>query len=108
MNVIHHAPEGDPPVPPVRAVSMPVPVMRQAEQPQTQPPVAPPPAPEAPQRERGSWRPWLLGAAAVLVAGGVALYEWPREQAPARGQGEVQTEPLSQGEFRLSDAEMRA
>jgi len=109
MNVIHHAPEGDPPVPPVRAVSMPAPVMRQAEQPQAQPPGAPLPAPEAPQRERGGWRPWLLGAAAVLVAGGVALYEyWPREQAPARGQGEVQTEPLSQGEFRLSDAEMRA
>lgn len=109
MNVIHHAPEGDPPVPPVRAVSMPAPVVRPAEQPRAQPPGPPPPAPEPPPRGRGRLRPWLIGAAVALAAGGAALYEyWPREQAPARAPAEVQSEPLSQGEFRLSDAEMRA
>jgi len=109
MNVIHHAPEGDPPGPPVQAVSMPASVVRQAEQPQAQPPGALPPTPEESPRERRHFRPWLIGAAVVLAVGGAALYEyWPRRQAAVGAPAEVQTEPLSQGEFRLSDAEMRA
>ncbi len=75
-------------------------------------PIAPQPAPQpaqAPPRGRG--RLWLLLALAGVVAGGgYYAYEESRKAA-----GVVQTspaasqnEPLSQGEFRLSDTEMRA
>ncbi|SDB11833.1 efflux RND transporter periplasmic adaptor subunit [Belnapia rosea] len=75
-------------------------------------PIAPQPAPEparAPPRGRG--RLWLLLALAGIVAGGgYYAYEASRKAAGAVPTSPVasQNEPLSQGEFRLSDTEMRA
>ena len=72
---------------------------------QTTPPVA---ADALPPRRRAL--PWLAAAAvALLAAGGGGAYAWLRiGQAPALAVAPSRLEPLSQGEFHLSDAEMRA
>lgn len=72
--------------------------------------VASAPAKDAPPRRRPRSRLWwVLGALALLGAGGAAVYE--RLSAPValpQSPAASVNEPLSQGEFRLSDAEMRA
>ncbi|MBL6079356.1 efflux RND transporter periplasmic adaptor subunit [Belnapia sp. T18] len=74
---------------------------------------APPPQPaqdpgEAP---RGRGRLWLaLGLVFAGLAGGYYWYDQSRKAAEAvpTSPAATQTEPLTQGEFRLSDTEMRA
>ena len=65
-----------------------------------------PPAADAPPAPRRLWIPGLMLLAA---AGGAAAYFYThRERAVPTSPAASVTEPLSQGEFRLSDNEMRA
>ncbi len=69
---------------------------------------ASPPVAEAPATQRRLLPSLAVAAVALLVAGGGA-YAWLRVgQTPALAVTPSRPEPLSQGEFRLSDAEMRA
>lgn len=62
-----------------------------------------------PASRRGAALPWMVCAAVVVLAAGVGAYAWLRAgHAPVAAGAPSRTEPLSQGEFRLSDAEMRA
>ena len=68
------------------------------------PPVAAPPSP----RRRRPLR-WLAAAVVVLLAAGGGAYAWLRTgQAPILAGAPSKPEPLSPGEFHLSDSEMRA
>ncbi len=67
--------------------------------------VAPPAEDPASPRRTILW--WLLGAVALLAAGGSALYEHRVVPLPLSPAASV-NEPLSQNEFRITDAEMRA
>jgi cobalt-zinc-cadmium efflux system membrane fusion protein len=73
---------------------------------------APQPAPEpAEPPRRGRGKLWLaLGLLLAAAAGGYYYYDQSRNAAGAIPTSLVatQTEPLTQGEFRLSDTEMRA
>lgn len=60
----------------------------------------------APPRRRGL--PWLAAAGAVLLAAGVAYLWLQKPEAPPAAGAASQSEPLSPGEFRLSDVEVRA
>jgi cobalt-zinc-cadmium efflux system membrane fusion protein len=118
MNVIHQPPQtgaGSPP----RALSLPVQPARQPDsgqmpplQPlpaQPGPGEAPPPGKEAPEQRKSRSRLWILGALALAAAGGFAVYEHLTAERPLPHSPAASVdEPLSQGEFRLSDAEMRA
>ena len=89
------------------ASQKPLPGASAAAAPQPGPP-APEPA-EAPPRGRGKL--WLaLGLVVAAAAGGYYYYEQSRKAAEAipTSPAATQTEPLTQGEFRLSDTEMRA
>jgi len=71
------------------------------------PPAEAPPVEAPPRRRRRGWLIWLalLGTAA---AGGTYYLTMGDHEAPQRASVAPVTEPLSQGEFKLSDAEMRA
>jgi cobalt-zinc-cadmium efflux system membrane fusion protein len=70
-------------------------------------PSLPPAPPVAPRKGR---RLVLIGGAlALLAAGGAALYDSMTREVPVpHSPPATATEPMAQGEFRLSDAEMRA
>ncbi|HYI82258.1 MAG TPA: efflux RND transporter periplasmic adaptor subunit [Acetobacteraceae bacterium] len=64
---------------------------------------------ETPSRGRRRRLRWLLVAAVALLAAGGGAYAWLQaSQAPNLANAESEPEPMSPGEFRLSDAEMRA
>ena len=76
----------------------------------TSPPSAGGTEPETPSRRRRRRRlRWLLVAAVALLAAGGGAYAWLQaSQAPNLANAASEPEPMSPGEFRLSDAEMRA
>ena len=116
MNVIHHPPPSEeaPKAPLLKAISMPA-AARPAAAPVPPPPGAAPagppsPLPEEPEVRSRRSRPWMwvLGAVVMVAAGAAALYDHLSDNGPIVVAEPAPAEPLSQGEFRLSDAEMRA
>lgn len=111
MNMIHqpHPLSEEAPVrPPVQTIAVP-PV---PPAPSATPPAAAPAEPptESPQAEApGRRRFWLPAVLLLLAGGGVAGYLYLNQArlVPTSPAASV-TEPMSQGEFRLSDNEMRA
>jgi membrane fusion protein, heavy metal efflux system len=72
-------------------------------------PLAPGTDPQAPSRGRRRLLPWLVAAVVLLLAAAGGAYAWLRtSQTSDLSNTETQAEPLSPGEFHLSDAEMRA
>lgn len=119
MNALHQPP-ADPAArtPMVEALSIKAALHGTAESPAGAPPASPPggtpmvEAPKAgdePKPRRRAW-PWLLGIVALAGAGAAAWYDHVSGDAPAHGTQAAApaAEPLSPGEFRLSDSEMRA
>lgn len=71
------------------------------------PPFPPPPADQQAPRTR-RLLPWLAAVAVALLAAGGGAYAWLRPgQAPVLAAAPSRPEPLSPGEFHLSDAEVR-
>lgn len=133
MNMIHQPSQmrGNPEAPPLRVAAeadgAPSDTPPNAIAPRRRPSGEPVPAPQqdrlptpgegsdgegdpAPRRPRRRFRSWIWGAVALLAAGAAAaVYGRLTEEKPLpRSPAATQTEPLSGGEFRLSDAEMRA
>src|SRR5689334_1220686 len=113
MNVVHQPPkvEVDPAEAPLQAVSVPAaPPVRSPGSPEPQPDEPRPPEGGEREAKPRRSRAWIwAGAVVLLIAGGFALYERLTEEKPLpHSPAASQNEPLSQGEFRLSDAEMRA
>src|SRR3954451_20966342 len=103
MNMIHQAQ----PVPEDTAVRPPVQTVTLPPAPAA-PPTAEPPAPEAPP-PRSRRRLWVAGLLVLLAGGGAYYYLGvPRGRPVPHSPPASMTEPLSQGEFRLSDQEMRS
>ncbi|WP_165943283.1 efflux RND transporter periplasmic adaptor subunit [Roseicella aquatilis] len=113
MNVInqpHPVPEDDAVRSPVQTIALPPaqppPVMPLPAAAPTIPSAAPPPVEEAPRR-----RIWLPSLLALAAAGGIGAYLYlpsSHEKAVPTSPPASVTEPLSQGEFRLTDNEVRA
>ena len=100
-----HLPPAEPERPVLEALSRPMPpgVAAAAEPPKPDEPEAA----EAPPRRRGLL--WLaLGVVVAAGAGGFAWMEHSADRPMPTSPAASVTEPLSQGEFRLSDSEMRA
>jgi len=112
MNMIHQphpVPEDDIVRQPVQTITLPQSQPAPVIAPHAPPPGAAPaetPAAEGPPPRRRLWIPVLLLLAAAGGAG--AYYYTHRERAVPTSPPASVTEPLSQGEFRLSDNEMRA
>ncbi|MCB4823181.1 efflux RND transporter periplasmic adaptor subunit [Roseicella aerolata] len=105
MNMIPQppsAPEGGASSPPAQTVArLPAPVAEPAAEPPQDTPEA-----EAPPPRRRLWIPALL---LLLAAGGGYAWHASRQEVPIPHSPPASvTEPLSQGEFRLSDNEVRA
>ncbi len=114
MNVMHQSPTGGatkrPAEPAATPISASLPEHQAAAMADSAAPDHLEPEPlEAPPRARS--RPWLWGLLALVLAGGGYWLLTERQEQPARPAGTTAREggtALPNGEFRLSDAEMRA